>query len=335
MNPPGLPPQGPNEPAPADHPTAPAGEAGMAQPARPKPWLGWALLILAGGYLAWRGIAFGCGTVYVLPSDEGDVSVSAYETIAGVAVPSPARTIGVWIGALLTLSIFSFLYKDNPLYKVAEAVFVGVSAAYWMVVAFWTTLVPNLFGKLFPHWVHAGLMPGLSPVREPGWYWYFVPLVLGLMLLWRLAPRGAWIATWPLAFIMGVTAGVRLVGFIQADFLNQIGNTIRSVVVLHKAETIGTDIPASVGGSLQAILLLAGMLCALVYFFFSVEHRGMVGKVARMGIWVLMITFGAAFGYTVMGRIALLAGRLEFLLNDWLWLIDPAGIRPPTWTGWW
>jgi hypothetical protein len=36
-----------------------------------------------------------------------------------------------------------------------------------------------------------------------------------------------------------------------------------------------------------------------------------------------MITFGAAFGYTVMGRIALLAIRIEFLLDDWLWLIDP------------
>jgi hypothetical protein len=40
-----------------------------------------------------------------------------------------------------------------------------------------------------------------------------------------------------------------------------------------------------------------------------------------------MITFGAAFGYTVMGRIALLAGRLEFLFDDWLWLIDPTGRR--------
>ena len=41
------------------------------------------------------------------------------------------------------------------------------------------------------------------------------------------------------------------------------------------------------------------------------------------GVWFLMITFGASFGYTVMGRIALLAIRLEFLLDDWLWLIDP------------
>jgi hypothetical protein len=65
-------------------------------------------------------------------------------------------------------------------------------------------------------------------------------------------------------------------------------------------------------------------LTALVYFFFSIEHKGLVGKTARVGIWFLMITFGAAFGYTVMGRIALLAIRLEFLFDDWLWIIDPA-----------
>jgi hypothetical protein len=27
--------------------------------------------------------------------------------------------IGVWIAALLSLAIFSFLYKDHPVYKVA------------------------------------------------------------------------------------------------------------------------------------------------------------------------------------------------------------------------
>ena len=52
-----------------------------------------------------------------------------------------------------------------------------------------------------------------------------------------------------------------------------------------------------------------------------------MGKTAKLGSWVLMITFGAAFGFTVMGRIALLAIRLEFLFDDWLWLIDPMGKR--------
>jgi hypothetical protein len=59
----------------------------------------------------------------------------------------------------------------------------------------------------------------------------------------------------------------------------------------------------------------------MIYFFFSIEHKGLVGKTARVGIWFLMITFGASFGYTVMGRIALLAQRLEFLFGDWLHFI--------------
>jgi len=46
-----------------------------------------------------------------------------------------------------------------------------------------------------------------------------------------------------------------------------------------------------------------------------------------VGIWYLMITFGAAFGFTVMGRIALLAARVEFLFDDCLWLIDPNHFR--------
>ena len=35
---------------------------------------------------------------------------------------------GAWVAAFLTLAIFSFLYKDNPFYKIAEHIFVGISA---------------------------------------------------------------------------------------------------------------------------------------------------------------------------------------------------------------
>ena len=80
-------------------------------------------------------------------------------------------------------------------------------------------------------------------------------------------------------------------------------------------------------GSVRSVILVGGVLCGIVYFFFSFEHKGIVGRTAKVGIWVLMITFGAGFGYTVMGRIALLAIRLEFLFDDWLWWIDPTGQR--------
>ena len=74
-------------------------------------------------------------------------------------------------------------------------------------------------------------------------------------------------------------------------------------------------------GTLTALVTVFGLLAALIYFFFSVEHKGFLGQVSKGGIWILMITFGAAFGYTVMGRIALLVGRMEFIFVDWLQLI--------------
>lgn len=234
------------------------------------------------------------------------------------------RTVGLWMAALFTLAIFSFLYRDNPFYKTAEAVVVGVSAAYGMVVGFWTTIVPNLFGRLWPNLVKEWWMPGMEPNRN---LWYLVPLILGIMLLMRLSPKGSWISRWPLAFIIGTTAGFRMVGYFQADFVSQISQGIKPLYVT--AAGTGFEFWASLANA----LLLIGVLSCLVYFFFSIEHKGIVGRTAQLGIWFLMITFGAGFGYTVMGRIALLAIRLEFLFDDWLWIIDPKTLHTVSGSG--
>lgn len=226
------------------------------------------------------------------------------------------RTIGLWLAAFFTLTIFSFLYGDNPFYKVAEAVLVGVSAAYWMVVAFWDVLVPNLMGKIWPTLIRRWAMPGLSGPEAARNFWYLIPLALGIMLLWRLSPTGTWIARWPLAFIIGTTAGLQLIAFLHGDFLAQIRNSILPLVMMNLGVFNFWD-------SVKNIFIVVGVLSCLAYFFFLFEHTGFVGKTANVGIWYLMITFGASFGYTVMSRIALLAIRIEFLLDDWLWLIDP------------
>ena len=70
--------------------------------------------------------------------------------------------------------------------------------------------------------------------------------------------------------------------------------------------------------AINSIIIAIGVLCVLVYFFFSVEHRGPVGVVSKVGIFFLMVSFGAAFGYTVMARVSLLIGRVYFLLHNWL-----------------
>ncbi|HEU4436626.1 MAG TPA: hypothetical protein VFR89_04115, partial [candidate division Zixibacteria bacterium] len=73
--------------------------------------------------------------------------------------------------------------------------------------------------------------------------------------------------------------------------------------------------------SLTNVVLVVGILTGVIYFFFSKEHKGVFGGAAKVGIWFLMVTFGAAFGLTVMSRMSLLIGRIDFLLRDWLhWL---------------
>lgn len=213
-------------------------------------------------------------------------------------------TFRLWIDAALTLMILSFLYKDNPLYKFAEHLFVGVSAAYAMAVGVWNHLVPNLLAKLFPA-AMSGILPGTA--NQAPQYHYVIPAIFGLLLLTRLIDRIAWLSRWALAFIIGGSAGFNLPRFLESDFIAQVKSTLVPLVVLDETGQVFW------GGSLSHLVLIVGVVCGLVYFFFSVEHTGGIGVLSRVGIWVLMVTFGAAFGYTVMARISLLIGRMETL----------------------
>src|SRR5262249_43025630 len=140
--------------------------------------------------------------------------------------------LGTWIAALLTLCIFSFLYKDNPFYKLAEHLFVGVSAGYYIILNFWTVIVPNLIEPLWRHllgselWTRAAFHPDRRGLfaAELGDYrgWLLIPSVLGALLFTRLLGRIGWLSRWPLAVIIGVYAGIKTTGFAQGDFVEQV-----------------------------------------------------------------------------------------------------------------
>ncbi len=261
------------------------------------------------------------------PSDasaSGDIEWTTYKKVSdrdltqemidsGSATLSWSRTIGLWLAAIFTLFILSFLVGDNPAYKFAEAMVVGTSAGYVMVIGLWDVFVPNLLGKLFPTLVQNWALPGMD-VAAGSQLLYIVPAILIVMLLFQLMPSGGWISRWPIAFFIGITAGYRMIGYVEADLVAQIK---AGIVPLWITGQGGFELWPTV----NALLLTVATLSAMVYFFFSIEHKGLVGKTARVGIWFLMITFGASFGYTVMGRIALLAARLEFLFGDWLHFI--------------
>ena len=273
--------------------------------------------------LAAAGAKEGVGEIAVV---NGEIWVTTT-----VRAPNPvitlswAKTIGLWVAVFFTLAIFSFLYRDNFFYKIAESSVVGVSAAYWMVIGFWDMIIPNLVSKLAPSVRERRTSSRGWKLKDPDWY-YLIPAIFGVFMLMRLSPKGGWLSLWTLAFIIGITAALRMVHYIESDFLSQLSATI--IPLWSPVESGGsTDVYSSIWASIRNITIVVGVLTCLTYFFFSVEHKGVVGRVARVGIWFLMITFGAAFGFTVMGRIALLAARFEFLFDDWMWLIDPTNQR--------
>ena len=209
---------------------------------------------------------------------------------------------GVWIGAILTLCIFSFLYKDNPFYKFSESLFVGVSAGYVFVVTFWQFFLPYLIDNLVLAYTE------LITKGRIDYHWvYLVGGFLGILMLIRLLPNVGWLSRWSLAFIVGTTAGLQFTRYLVSNGMIQVQGAIKPLLV-------GGNINTTIGN----IVIVVGTFCGLIYFFFSKEHKGVFGGAARVGVWFLMITFGALFGYTVMSRMSLLIGRLDYLFGIWL-----------------
>lgn len=221
--------------------------------------------------------------------------------------PHLSADFGVWVAAALTLCVFSFLYRDNPFYRFAEHLFVGVSAGYYLVLNFWSVIVANLWDPLtmaFDGRHGSPFAVRLGDYRA----FLLLPALLGLLLFSRFLPRVGWLARWSLALIIGVYAGLKTTGFAQSDFVAQVHGSIQPLWT------------GEWGTSVSAIIFTVGLISSLLFFYFSREQKGVLGGASRLGVFFLMVSFGAGYGYTVMSRISLLIGRFQFLLFDWLGL---------------
>ncbi|MCX5747787.1 MAG: helix-hairpin-helix domain-containing protein [Proteobacteria bacterium] len=283
-----------------------------------------------------------------------------------------SEIVGAWVGIFLTIAVLSFLYGDNPFYKFAEHLFVGVSIGYVVVVQFRDNFITK---------VERGLT-----------WWDVVPLVLVLLMYVKFAfKKLAWTGRFPLAFVVALYAGQSVVGLVGSDLGDQIkvaatslrvdrvdlntappnklsslagiSPTVATKLAAERARApfaslddalsrpsltpserddlaaergpiVGLDARASVApdevdwfGVASQVLLLLALLSGLLYFYFSVAHKGAVGKVSRFGVWMLMIGFGASFGFTVQGRIALAIGRAQDVRGKFMSEADAAHVH--------
>ena len=135
------------------------------------------------------------------------------------------------------------------------------------------------------------------------------------MLLWRLVSTNSWAPRWPLAIMVGVYAALKMTGETQSKL----------VVLIAESMTPLTD-PSKVGWAewsnieewsvfftFSKVVFFVGLFCALGHFLFTYKRTPLLAGVSRVGVITLMITFGSMFGFTVLGRIALLIERVASL----------------------
>lgn len=210
------------------------------------------------------------------------------------------------VAAILTLFVYSYLLRDNPLYRLAEHLLVATSVAYALIVAFHAVLRPRL---LVPLQTDAVGRPDL-----------LIPLVLGVLLLSKSVPRGARLGNPSLGFLVGTGLGLAMGGALLGTLIPQARATMLPII------PGGGVTPLD---SLSNLIILIGTLTVLFSFLYvrgqqAVRVDGGEGVVPRqppwrtVGRWFLMVAFGSIFGGLTLTYLSLLVGRLDFLINDWL-----------------
>ena len=200
--------------------------------------------------------------------------------------------IGVWTAVFFTLAIYSFLYGENPWFRLAEHIYAGVSVGY--AVAF------NL-DYLRDQWVNKWSLSGIQMIL------YVIALFFGILWYARFTKQYFFAYRWTLAIIVGTGIGMALRTVIFTQFLNQI---------IAQAN-LSLWVPGDPMQSVNNILISIMVPCVLLYFWFTGPRRdkapmSYIEKIAR---YTMMAGFGAAYGGTVLTRYSLFIGRSQFLLG--------------------
>jgi hypothetical protein len=221
----------------------------------------------------------------------------------------PIEVISGIIGFILTLMIFSYLIGDNPLFRIAIYLFIGVSSGYAAVIIWYYVLVPRF-----------------SPLMDdPTQLLLLIPLVLCFSILAKLTPRISWIGSFAMAVLVGVGAATAIGGALLGTLIPQA-----------RASMDALDLGATGGGAAalyklaDGAVMLVGTVLTLAYFHFSAK-RAPDGSTKRNAIleilaWVgrifIAITFGVLFAGVYMTALTAMIERMSFLIKTFSLLIN-------------
>jgi hypothetical protein len=201
--------------------------------------------------------------------------------------------IDLTIQAILTIAITTLAWRDTPVSKTAEHIYVGVITANLIINA-WRSVVSTGWNNLIG-----------------GQIIYIIPIILGLMAYFRYSKDNFWVYRYPIALVVGIGVGTAMRGLVGGSVVDQIKDSFFSL-----------NVPGNAMGSLNNLIQLVILVSCLVYFVFTIKAaRGpLTTQLSTFGRYALMAAFGYSFANTIATRINQYAGRIAFLLLEWLQL---------------
>jgi hypothetical protein len=222
-----------------------------------------------------------------------------------------SELVGVAVGALLTVLVLSYLIGDNPLYRLALHLLVGATVGYTVAIATTTVLLQIV-------------VPALQSGTAER-YGMVIPLILGVLLLFKGFPRWAPVGNLSTAFLIGVGAAVATAGALLGTIVPQ---TAASGSIFDWLQAERPEL-----GLVNGLTMAAGTICALLAFTFAIPRkrtlRGFwdttIGLAGRVGRIFLLAAFGATFAAALTASLSVLVGRIYALIRAVQYLLQLRG----------
>ena len=209
-----------------------------------------------------------------------------------------------FVSFLLTLMVLSYLIGDNPFFRVAVYLFVGVSAGYAAAIAWWQVLYPRMILPL----LNGSFLERILAIFA---------LIFGILILMKISPRTARMGTPVIAFMVGVGAAVAVGGAVVGTIIPQTQSSIN----MFDMSNAGNFLVERV---FFGFLMLIGTATTLAYFHFGAkatpagpQRSKLVNILGWIGQVFIAITLGVLFAGVFSAAMTALIERLGSL-SDFL-----------------
>ncbi len=211
-------------------------------------------------------------------------------------------TFWLFVGFFLSLMVLSYLVGDNPMFRLAIYLFIGVTAGYLAVMIIYQIILPKL----------------VLPIKWGGEYflWSLVPWALSIMLVTRLFPKVSRLGNIPLAYLVGVSSAVIISGALMGTLATQVFSVINLFDLDRQTQ-------GAFWSLVEGVYVLFGTVSTLLYFQFFAPKES-PGKPNRLGKWIKVLRFiGQIFLSMTLG--ALFAGAYLTALMAMITRINELG----------